>query len=69
VVAGDGHRSHRGAGPCAGGFSTESPRQSEHRSTESQSMLFWGVGAAATVLFAAGVTAILMRGKRSRGHP
>jgi len=32
-------------------------------------MLFWGVGAAATVLFAAGVTAILMRGKRPRGHP
>ena len=50
-------------------FSTESPRQAEHRSTESQSMLFWGAGAAATVLFAAGIAAILMRGKRSRGHP
>ena len=50
-------------------FSTESPRQSEHRSTESQSMLFWGVGAAATVLFAAGVTAILMRGKRPSRPP
>ena len=50
-------------------FSTESPRQAEHRSTESQSMQFWGAGAAATVLFAAGIAAILMRGKRSRGHP
>ena len=48
-------------------FSTESPRQTEDRPTDSRSALFWGAGAAAVLL--AGVAVIFLRSRRSRGQP